>query len=227
MRLHENRSNERPAAASNIKRAMQCTVQRVNKHFYRMSQSHVGRRITTTGLFSAAQTLACNMTMTMSLRSLKYCSMAARVSRGASICDRYMSFVLAVVIEPPVVPGTTAPPPMRGNRAPCCDGGLGGDWAKPGNPYWCGMPMLCSFVDFRFSCVNLKEISMEFRAIAVSSYASIIQLERLHRIAMFIAQSMLLNVLSRMFQIWAIGDFMEIPGGNQKKFTLKTPSSIT
>lgn len=78
------------------------------------------------------------MTMTLSLRSRIYRSMASRVSLVSS--RWYIAVELVFVIDPlPVLPGTTAPPPILGSKAPCWDGGLGGDCAKPGNPYWCGI----------------------------------------------------------------------------------------
>lgn len=77
--------------------------------------------------------------MTISLRALIYRSIASRVKRVSWIWAPYIVFEFELVIEPPVVPGTTAPPPIRGKSAPCCDSGLGGDWAKPGKPYWCGI----------------------------------------------------------------------------------------
>lgn len=76
-------------------------------------------------------TFACKITIILSLRSRIYLSMASRVNRLSS-CNRNIELELLLFMDPlPVLAG----PLTRGSNALCCDGGLGEDCAKPGNPY--------------------------------------------------------------------------------------------
>lgn len=77
------------------------------------------------------------MTITLSLRSRKYRSIASLVSRKSSGSRNIaFEFIVAIVL---VAFGT---PPIRGINAPCCVGGLGGDCANPGKPYGILYPYL-------------------------------------------------------------------------------------